>query len=203
VTIKAICFDADGVVVNPHMQFSKYLKEEYGISPEMTQRFFRGVFNDCLVGKASLEDVLPPFLRDWGWKDSVAEFINTWLITSQVVDNRVIHAIQNLRQNGIICCLATSQERNRAEYMKETMGFQDIFDHLFFSCEIGWQKPHHAYYQHIDKTLGLGKDSILFWDDKRTNVESARKFGWIAEIYTDFNEYEETIKKYVAMEKRG
>lgn len=202
-TIKAICFDADGVVVYPQMQFSKHLKNEYGISPEMTQSFFGGAFNDCLVGKANLEEVLPTFLKDWGWKDSVDEFINTWLSKDHVVDVRVINAIQSLRQNGFICCLATSQERNRADYMKDKMGFQNVFDHLFFSCKVGWQKPHPLYYQHIENTLGLEKKSILFWDDSRVNIKAAREFGWNAEIYTEFDEFEKITRKYVAVKDRA
>lgn len=195
-TIKAICFDADGVVVHPQMQFSRLLKTNFWITPEMTQNFFGGVFNDCLTGKANLEDVLPPFLKDWGWRDSVDAFIHTWLVADHVIDTRVVDAIQRLRQTGIICCLATSQERNRAQYMKTEMGFQKVFDHLFFSCEAGWQKPDHAFYQHIETTLGLEKKSILFWDDSHRNVESAREFGWNAEIYTDFNAFEVTMKRY-------
>jgi putative hydrolase of the HAD superfamily len=200
VTIKAICFDTDGVVVNPQMQFSKLLKEKYGISPQMTQGFFRGVFNDCLVGKADLRDVLPPFLGEWGWKGSVDEFIDTWLLADHVLDARIIAAIQNLRHDGMICCLATSQERNRAEYMKTRMELQGVFDHLFFSCEIGWQKPQRAYYQHVEKALKVEKASILFWDDYRLNVEAALEIGWNAELYTEFDEFEKRIKKYVTIE---
>ena len=86
VTIKAICFDADGVVVNPQMQFSKHLKREHGISPEMTRSFFNGIFNDCLVGKANLSEVLPNYLQGWNWKGSVDEFIATWLERDHVID---------------------------------------------------------------------------------------------------------------------
>jgi len=199
-TIKAICFDADGVVVNPQMQFSRHLREKYGISPEMTQGFFRGVFNDCLVGRAHLEDVLPAFLKDWGWNDSAGEFIDLWLRTDHIIDVHLIQMIQHLRRNEIICCLATSQERNRARYMRTKMGFQDMFDRLFFSCEVGWQKPQPAYYQHIERTLGLEKQSILFWDDSRVNIEAALQFGWNAELYTGFDEFEKTIQKYVVMD---
>ncbi len=85
--------------------------------------------------------------------------------------------------------------------MKTKMGFQDMFDHLFFSCEVGWQKPDHAYYQHIEKMLNLEKESILLWDDSRTNIEAAREHGWNAEIYTKFDEFEKTIKKYILMAK--
>ena len=98
--IKAICFDADGVVVNPQMQFSRHLEKAHGISPQMTQTFFSGVFNDCLVGKANLEDVLPAFLKEWDWKDSVGEFINAWLLADHVIDMHLINMIQRLRQDG-------------------------------------------------------------------------------------------------------
>jgi len=182
------------------MQFSKYLREEHGVSPEMTQSFFRGIFNDCLVGKANLSEVLPTYLQDWKWKGSVDEFIATWLERDHVVDLRLISEIQRLRQSGIICCLATSQERNRAEYMKTKMGFEDAFDYLFFSYEVGWQKPDRAYYQHIEKMLALEKDSILFWDDLEKNVRAAREFGWNAEVYTEFGEFEKTMKKYLTAE---
>ena len=60
------------------------------------------------------------------------DLVTAW---SCYIDSRLISAIQQLRQNGFICCLATSQEYNRAKYMKTEMGFQNVFDHLFFSCE--------------------------------------------------------------------
>jgi putative hydrolase of the HAD superfamily len=198
--IKAICFDADGVVVYPQMQFSKYLNEEHGISPEMTGTFFRGVFNDCLVGKANLSEVLPTYLEEWNWRGSVEEFIATWLKRDHVIDVRLLNAIQRLRQNGTICCLTTSQERNRAMYMKTKMGFQDAFDHLFFSCEVGSQKPDLAYYQHVEKVLDIEKRTILFWDDFEKNVIGAREVGWNAELYTEFGEFEKTMKKYLIAE---
>lgn len=198
--IRAICFDADGVVVYPQMQFSKYLKEEHGISPEMTRSFFRGVFSDCLVGKANLREVLPTYLQDWNWTGSVDEFIATWLERDHVVDTRLLNVIQRLRQDGFLCCLLTSQEHNRAEYMKTKMGFQDAFDYLFFSCEVGRQKPDQDYYQYIEKSLNLEKESILFWDDLEINVIAARENGWKAEIYTGFDEFVKTMNKYLITE---
>ncbi len=196
-TIKAICFDADGVVVYPQMQFSKYLNEEHGISPAMTQPFFDGIFNNCLLGKAELIEVLPPYLKTWQWKGSVDEFIAIWLQKDHVLDARLISVIQNLRDQGTLCSLATSQECNRAEYMKTRMGFQDLFDRLFFSCEIGCQKPDPVYFEFIENSLNLEKESILFWDDSKTNVQAALTRGWKAEIYTDFTGFEKNMNKYV------
>jgi len=194
--IKAICFDADGVVVNPQLLYAKRLDEEYGITRETTADFFGGPFNDCLTGKARLMDELPPFLDRWGWPHTPEKFLQDWMHSDHVVDQRLVEAIQNLRRQGFVCCLATNQEANRAAYMRTHMGFLDIFDHLFISCEIGAQKPQPAYYRHIEKALGLKKEEILFFDDGLENVKAAYERGWHAEVYTTFETFEHSLEKY-------
>jgi putative hydrolase of the HAD superfamily len=200
--IEAVILDADGVVIFP-WRFARYLEREQGVTPEMTRPFFRGIFDDCLVGKADLREVLPPFLREWGWPGSVDDFIVSWLETEDAVDDRVIQVVRTLRKSGLTCCLATSQERHRAEYMKTTMGFTAIFDRLFFSCELGCQKPDPAYYELIERDLGLEGKRILFWDDSGVNVESARKRGWNAEVYTEFEPFEKALGEYLGYVGNG
>ncbi|MHB8086939.1 MAG: HAD family hydrolase [Anaerolineaceae bacterium] len=187
--IKAICFDADGVVVYPQMQFSRLLGSNYKITPQMTKPFFDGIFNECLVGKADLFDVLPPFLREWNWKGSVEEFVELWLKTDHVIDTKIFNAIIELHLKGFICCLATSQERYRADYMKKEMGFLELFDHLFFSCEMGTQKPEGAYFRYIETHLQLPGECILFWDDHLRNVNAAKARGWNAEVYVNYEQF--------------
>jgi putative hydrolase of the HAD superfamily len=195
-TIKAICFDADGVVINPQLLYAKRLDEEYGITREITADFFGGPFNDCLIGKAHLMDELPPYLNAWGWPHTPEKFLHDWMTTDHVIDERMVEAIRRLRRQGFVCCLTTNQERNRAAYMRAAMGFHNIFDHLFISCEIGAQKPQYAYYQHIENTLCLKKEEILFFDDGLNNVKAAYKFGWHAEVYTTFESFERSLEKY-------
>lgn len=188
-SIKAVIFDADGVVILP-WRFARYLEQVHAITPEMTRGFFRGVFEDCLVGQADLRVVLPPFLSKWGWKETLDDFITTWFEVENAVDDRIVNVIHSLRQSGLVCCLATSQERYRAEYMTAVMGFSEIFDELFFSHDLGCQKPDHAYYERIERSLNLEGQSVLFWDDSPMNVESARECGWKAEVYTGFQDFE-------------
>jgi putative hydrolase of the HAD superfamily len=182
-SIRVICFDADGVVVNPMFQFARLLDEEYGITLERTRGFFKGVFNDCLVGKADLRTALEPFLAGWGWNGTVDEFIAIWLRADHVIDANLMAIIQDLRGAGVLCCLATNQERNRADYMRIRMGFQTAFDRLFFSCELGCQKPDPAYFRQIQQALGFSPDELFLWDDSQANVDSARACGWNGERY--------------------
>lgn len=183
--LNAALFDADGVVILP-WRFRHYLEREHGITRDVTRDFFGGVFNDCLEGRADLKAVLPPFLAEWRWPGTVDDFVATWLREEDAVDERVMGAIARLRARGIVCGLATSQERYRAEYMRTAMRFTERFDRLFFSCELGCQKPDHAYYRRITRALGLPAGEILFWDDNAANVAAARECGWQAEVYDGY-----------------
>lgn len=187
-TIKAVILDADGVVIHP-WRFARYREREHGITREMTQDFFQGVFSDCLVGKADLKEALAPFLPKWEWHGSVDEFVDTWLEVENAIDERVVNVVRTLRQSGLICCLATNQERNRALYMMNQMGLSDIFDTLFFSCFLKHKKPDRLFYDHIEKSLQLEGSSILFWDDSPECVEGALMCGWNAEVYVDFENF--------------
>lgn len=176
-------FDADGVVVNPQMQFARLLEREYGITRAMTRPFFNGPFNACLVGKADLAEALLPFLDGWGWREGPEAFIDLWLRADDNMDQELLALIGELRRGGLVCGLATSQERRRAAYMRAVMGFEAHFDRLFFSCEIGWQKPEAEFYAEVERQLGLRGEEILFWDDLEENVAAARAAGWGAEVY--------------------
>jgi len=190
--IKAILFDADGVVIHPR-RFANHL-ESIGITRQMTRDFFLGIFGQCLLGQEDLKTVLPPFLKTWGWDGSVDAFVDLWFSIENAPDQRVLNSIHTLRQLGYICCLGTLQEAHRAAYMRNVMGFADLFDHLFFSCEVGFTKQEPEYYQHIIQTLGLAPEQILFWDDSARNVEYARKAGLQAEVYSNFETYETRMK---------
>jgi putative hydrolase of the HAD superfamily len=188
VTIKVVIFDADGVVIFP-WRAAQLFAQEYGITREMTSAFFGGIFEDCLTGKADLKEVLPPYLDQWGWQASLDDFIRVWFQAEHAPDERVISVVRALQKSEYTCCLATNQEKYRAEYIKTEMGFTGIFDRLFFSCELGCKKPDRAYYEHIATTLELEGADILFWDDSPSSVDGARACGWNAEVYTGFEEF--------------
>jgi putative hydrolase of the HAD superfamily len=195
--IKAVVFDADGVVILPN-RFAEYLEREHHLTREHTSDFFRGIFEECLVGRADLKQELAPYLVKWGWLASTDEFMHRWFTEEHVVDQRVTSVVADLRQRGIRCCLATNQEKYRIEYMQTTMGFSSLLDMIFFSGGLGYKKPDAAFYQHVEQALQLARSEILFWDDAPINVEAARRRGWNAEEYTNFEAFERKMLAYLA-----
>lgn len=193
--IRALLLDADGVVIHPY-RFARYLAQEHGITREMTAPFFRGVFEECLAGRADLRQVLPPFLLAWRWPGTLDEFVQTWLDVENAPDEAVIEIVRSIRASGILCGLATSQEHYRAAYMARQMRFAEIFDRLFFSSDLGYVKPDRAYFEAITAALKQPPSGILFWDDDRANVEAARQAGWQAEVYDGVESFRRRLADY-------
>jgi putative hydrolase of the HAD superfamily len=190
-------FDIDGVLVNGE-PFSQQLARDYGITLEMTAGFFKGVFSECLVGRADLKQEIASYLPQWGWQRSVDEFLADWFAYETCIDEALLASIQQLRQQTLPCYLATNQERHRIAYILNEMGFAGKFDGIFSSASIGYMKHEPAFFAAVLEALpGVQAREILFWDDNLANVAAARTAGIQAELYTNFANYEKQMSTYL------
>lgn len=194
--ISTVLFDADGVLINAEMA-SYYFARKYNLSPETTVEFYKGPFQDCITGKLDAKDVLPPYLKKWGWQKSVDDFMHEWFEYEHKLDEELIAYVQKLRQKGIKCYVATNQDKHRAQYMLDEMGFKNSFDGLFASAHLGVGKPEKEFFEKVLDKLGVtDKETILFWDDRQENVSGAREFGINAELYTDIGAFKSKMLEY-------
>ncbi|MEO8973666.1 MAG: HAD-IA family hydrolase [Ktedonobacteraceae bacterium] len=195
--IRVLLFDVDGVLANGE-QFSKRLARDYDITAEMTTPFFNGPFLECLVGNADLKQELISHLKQWGWRGSVDEFLHYWFTSEHVIDETLVNRVQQLRQKGIRCYLATNQEQYRTAYILHEMGFADAFDGIFSSAYIGYMKYDGAFFAAVLHELdGVKAEEILFWDDSPGNVATAKEAGLHAELYSNFEDFQGKICKYL------
>ncbi len=194
--IKAILFDADGVVVKGP-RFSDILEEKYSITRDKTEPFFSSEFQMAQIGRVNLREVLIPYLERWGWNGTVDDLIKVWF-ESVSPDTQMIQKIGELRAKGIKCCLASNQEKLRAAYLANEMGFEKVFDKIFISAHIGHKKPLVEFFEYIAGHLeGIKKEEILVWDDKDTNVDAARAFGFQAEAFRGFEDFSKKLESYL------
>jgi putative hydrolase of the HAD superfamily len=195
--IQAVLFDADGVMILPH-RFAEYLEREFALDPDIPHGFFEGPFLECLCGRADLRETVAPYLPDWGWPGSTDEFLARWFEAENAVDPRMIGAVRELKRKGLICGVATNQEKYRLEYMRSAMGWGKEFDAVFGSCELGCLKDDVRYYEQVTQRLGLPRQAILFWDDSAENVQTARAYGWRAERYQGYGSFRDALKQYLS-----
>ena len=187
--IKAIVFDVDGVLVINKEVFSQIYAKKHKLSAEEMAPFFKGPFQECLIGKADLKEILNTHVhRVFRHKGSIDEFLDIWFRSEHNVDEKVIAFVRELRKRGLTVAIATNQEKYRTKYIQDVMGFGKHFHHIFSSAQIGHMKPSRDFFAHVQKSLNVAPDEILFFDDSVENVKGARSFGLNAHLYSNLEE---------------
>ena len=187
--IKAVLFDADGVVVTPEKIFSQRMHEEYGVPKEDLEDFFHGEFQQCLVGKSDLRDLLRGKIEGWNWRGTIDELMDYWFSNESKTDERVLGIVKQLREKGVKCYLATNQEKYRTEYFRNQMKLGERFDGIFSSAYVGYKKEQPEFFKHVIESLDVKPEEIALWDDSKDHIESARDLGIQAYLYMDFENF--------------
>jgi putative hydrolase of the HAD superfamily len=181
VPIRAILFDADGVLQGPGPKFEACLRAALGAADEPLTDFLHeasAVELLTLTDERNFCEVLGPVLEPWNASRSVAEVAACWLDIEP--DQAILALITRLRQAGYFCGLATNQHRERGEHMASKLGYDDLFDRSYYSYELGEKKPDAAYFQAVLATLPFLPEDVLFIDDHEVNVDAAAACGLAA-----------------------
>ncbi len=189
--IKAIIFDADGVVIQKEKYFSERLSEEYGIGIEKILPFFKNEFKLCMVGKADLKEELKKYVNDWGWQKSIEEMLTCWFEGERSFDKRMMNFIINAKNDGLACYMATNNEKYRVEYLRKELELDKYFSKVFDSASLGYVKEQSEFWQKVCDNIGpqFGKEEILVIDDDLDNVQTAEEFGLNTHLFSSFDEF--------------
>jgi putative hydrolase of the HAD superfamily len=191
--IKAIIFDADGMLIPNKRIFSIRYQEKYGITNNEMLSFFEGPFLKCEIGKADLKEEIKPFLEKWKWDKGVDELLKFWFEAEKKLDDRIVKLIENLKNKNINCYLMTNNEKYRTEYLKKEVGLDNIFNKVFSSAYIGCMKPEKECFDYLYREVKIDKEEILFCDDNKDNIEGASSFGFETYLYKSYNEFVELL----------
>ncbi|MGM0629424.1 MAG: HAD-IA family hydrolase [Patescibacteria group bacterium] len=144
-------------------------------------------------------ELVKSWLSKWKWKGATDEFLEYWFKEEGRVDERVVSTIRELKEKDIKCCLATNQEKYRTHYMKDKMGFAELFDHVFSSADIGHKKPDKEFYKsvlnEIEYKYRIYPNEVAFFDDSEDNVREAKELNMSAYVYNDFDNFRKTMDK--------
>lgn len=182
--IKVLLLDGDGVTIKQHRYFSDMYAEKNNVPIEKITPFFKDKFSACQKGQADLKKEIEPYLKDWKWDRSADEFLKLWFETETQPDQEVLDFAQTLRSKGITVYLATDQEKYRAEYMNNQLGFSKYFDGTFYSCDVGHRKSEKEYFEYILQDLKASPAEVAYLDDDKENIQIAKQLGIDAKVYT-------------------
>lgn len=193
-SIGAIVYDCDGMLVHEE-RFSRRLEAFHNIPMDRTLSFFKNEFQECLIGKADLRTELEKSKAEWGWAGSVDELLEFWVAPEHNrIDERFHSVLDEQRARGIRVYLATNNEKYRSDNLIQARGLGAWFDGTFTSSALGAKKPDPEFYASVMRTIALEPSQVLFWDDDQGHIDAARALGLQAELYSDFEKFEERMK---------
>lgn len=197
---KAVLYDSDGMVTHGG-RFSEQYAKEFGIDTAVFMPFFEGPLKECQVGTADLKEELAKVLDVWKWKGTVDELLQYWFAIGDSVHEDVYASISKLKEQGLAVCLATNNEKYRIQYLSKKLSYDRIFDHVFSSVELGSYKHSVEGAEKIFQILKekysiLGKEEIMYWDDREKNVEFICAMGFNGQLYQDYNSFKTVMTEY-------
>lgn len=187
--MKIVLFDADGVLTLPEEVFSVVYARSHGLDPEPFEQFFRNDWKPIVTGKADLKESIAANPELWQWHGDVDSLLKYWFETEDVRNEELISIIQELKNQGIQCFLATEQEKYRGNYMRDVM-FKDLFDGYYITAELGVSKTEPEFFRAIIADLerqhsGIKPSDIVFFDDSQSKVDTACSVGIDGRLYND------------------
>lgn len=179
---EAVLFDYAGVLTNGYVEadYPGELSERFGISIDEFRQAARAhrIFANMSLGLLT--------------EDAAIELIRTDLPHAKRVDRSAFRTQFYDPHPEVMAAIDTFRARSTAklavvsniwpecvEYL-QSIGADDHFDVMFYSCEVGDSKPEASFFRHVSDTLEVDPAACLFFDDALNNVEGARAVGMTA-----------------------
>lgn len=174
----AVLFDADGLLQHPKAGWVDRLSAYDTADGEGFVAALWEAEVPALRGEETLREGMLRLLRERDLDESrVDELVDLW--DNIEVDEDAWQAVRDVRATGIRTCLATNQQEHRKGLMLD-LGYADLVDIAFFSCDLGAAKPDPEYFARILQRLGIDSGDagrVVFLDDVPANVDAAASVG--------------------------
>lgn len=192
-TIRAVFFDLGGVILRTEYQAPRqHLADRLGLEYDDLDRLvFAGESSRrASVGEISTEEHWAEVTRQLKRPASERKAIREEFFAGDVLDHEIIDFIRALRpkyQTGLI----SNAWPDMREYIRK-QNFDDAFDSMVISAEVGVMKPEAEIYQLALEQLGVKPNESVFVDDFMVNIKGCQVVGMTG---VHFRNWEQTLSE--------
>jgi len=187
-----------GVIIRTEYQAPReHLAERLNLTYE---DLYKAVFESETSRKASLGTVSEDehwsaVTRKLGRPVSEAKTIRDEFFAGDMIDRSLLDFIRSLRPRYATGVISNAWPDMRA-YIAENK-FEDAFDSLTISAEVGVMKPQPKIYQLALEHAKVQASEALFVDDTPANIEAANKLGMHGILFLDSQEMLAELKTFL------
>ncbi|MCI0552148.1 MAG: HAD family phosphatase [Anaerolineae bacterium] len=185
-SIRAVLFDLGGVIVRTEYQAPRqHLAERLGMEYDDLVKI---VFDSDSGYQASIGAILPEAHWDSVIKRlkrpaSEMEAIRHEFFAGDIIDHTLIDFLRSLRGKYKTGLISNAWGDLREYIVREK--FDDAFDHMIISAEVGAVKPEAKIYQVALEQVGVKPKEMVFVDDFAVNIEGCEKVGIKGILFKD------------------
>ena len=195
--IKAVIFDAGGVIVNSlDSLLFKAIAKKFGIDFRLAVSNLEGLLKYYHTGKISSNDFWKLFSQRVK-KEPPKGYEYLWIekYASNFLKNKyVFKIIDRLRENGYKLAVLSNTIPEHANYNRKHHTF-DGFDVVVLSNEVGLRKPDKRVYMLVLKRLRIEPQECVYIDDRPEYLKPAAKLGMKIIYYRNPKQLEVELRK--------
>ena len=180
-SIKAVFFDLGGVILRTEYQAPRqHLAESFGMDYEDIEKIVFGGGLNGSAARASLGEITEE--EHWqnvmkALKLPVAEYerVRDEFFAGDVIDHGILDFLRSIKPKYKTGLISNAWSALRDYIVREK--FDDAFDNIIISAEVGVAKPSARIYQVALEQLGVSPNEAVFVDDFIDNIEACEKLG--------------------------
>jgi epoxide hydrolase-like predicted phosphatase len=195
-TIQAVFFDLGGVIVRTEFQAPRqHLADRLGMDLEDLYKIVFGSETSARasIGEISAEEHWAFIMQRLKRPASELAAIHAEFFAGDFVDRALINTIRSLRGKYKTGLISNAWGDLREYIVREK--FDDAFDKMIISAEVGVMKPEAKIFQVALEQLGARPNEAVFVDDFYVNIEGCEKVGMKGVHFKDPDTALQQLKK--------
>ena len=201
-TIRAVYFDFGGVIVRTEFQAPRqHLAERLGMEYEDIARIaFEGeTSQQASIGRITEAEHWAAVMRRLHLPVTELQAVRDEFFAGDILDRDLLDFMRGLRQTVKVGLISNAWSGLRPWIISKK--FDDAFDVMIISAEVGVMKPDPRIYQVALEQLDMAPAEAVFLDDFIWNVEGARAAGMQAIHFTQPEQALDELKQLLAKQK--
>ena len=194
-SIHAVFFDLGGVILRTEYQAPReHLAERLNMEYEDLVRlvFESETSRMASIGTATAEEHWTALMKRLKRPVSDAQMIRDEFFAGDVLDRELIQLIRTLRGKYKTGLISNAWDDLHQYIVKEK--FDDAFDSITVSAEVGAVKPEAKIYQVALEQFKIQPNEAVFVDDFAVNIEGCEKVGMQGILFKDPDEVKQKLK---------
>ncbi len=177
-TIKAIITDNGGVIVRTEFQAPRqHLAERLGMDyDDLVKAVFDGEnAEQATLGVISEDEYWAAVMRRLRLPLTDAETVRDEFFAGDIIDRELLDHLRDLRKTYKVGLISNAWSGLRPWIVKQK--YDDVFDEMIISAEVGLAKPDPRIFQLALSKFGAAPSESIFIDDTDWVIDAARAVG--------------------------